>query len=100
MRKLVKDPATVLSDVEAHATVAFRRFYRQRNLVLHGGQTSAVALRASLRTVAPLVGAGMDRIVHAHLVGGTHPLDLAAKARLEMARAGSQDARDLTALLE
>lgn len=100
LTKLMTNPATVLSDVESHATVAFRRFYRQRNLVLHGGRTSAVALRASLRTVAPLVGAGMDRIVHAQLVAGTHPLDLAARARLEIARAGSVDAPALTELLE
>jgi hypothetical protein len=89
-----------LTDVEAHAAVAFRRFYRQRNLVLHGGRTGAAALRASLRTVAPLVGAGMDRIVHAHLVRGSHPLDLAARARFEIARAGSRDAPSLTSLLE
>jgi hypothetical protein len=100
MSKLVSNPVAVLSDVQAHAEVAFRRFYRQRNLVLHGGRTNAVALRASLRTVAPLVGAGMDRIVHAHLVAGLHPLDLAARARLEIARAGSADGSELAALLE
>lgn len=98
--KLCANPSAVLTDVASHAAVAFRRFYRQRNLVVHGGRTGAVALRASLRTVAPLVGAGMDRIVHAHLVSGTHPLDLAARARLEIARAGSSDAPALTALLE
>lgn len=100
MAKLFADPLRILRDVEAHAAVAFRRLYRQRNLVVHGGRTGAVALRASLRTVSPLVGAGMDRIVHAHLVAGTHPLDLTARALLELARAGSHDARDLTALLE
>lgn len=98
--KLLANPSAALSDVESHAAVAFRRFYRQRNLVVHGGRTGAVALRASLRTVAPLVGAGMDRIVHAHLVSGIHPLDLGARARLEIARAGSADAPPLTALLE
>ena len=100
MAKLIADPQLVLRDVESHAALAFRRFYRQRNLVLHGGRTGAVALRASLRTVAPLVGAGMDRIVHAHLIAGTHPLDLAARARLEISRAGSRDGSPLTALLE
>jgi hypothetical protein len=100
LAKLLADPATVLKDVESHATVAFRRFYRQRNLVLHGGRTRAVALRATIRTVAPLVGAGMDRIVHAHLVDETEPLDLAAQARLEIARAGSIDASSPTALLD
>jgi hypothetical protein len=99
MGQLLKKPAEVLRDVEDHAVVALRRFYRQRNLVVHGGRTGAVALRPSLRTVAPLVGAGMDRIVHAHLESRTHPLDLAARARFELARAGSSDAPALTALL-
>ncbi|WP_027006090.1 hypothetical protein [Conexibacter woesei] len=100
IKRLLHAPAIALRDVEAHAGVAFRRFYRQRNLVLHGGQTGAVALRASLRTVAPLVGAGIDRIVHAHLTSDTHPLDLSVTARLEIARAGSRDATSVTSLLE
>ncbi|NOK13130.1 hypothetical protein [Corallococcus exercitus] len=81
MEGLLKDPRKKLKDVEGYAVRAFRRLYRQRNLVLHGGQTNAVALRASLRTAAPLIGAGIDRIAHAWFRHGVQPLELAAKAR-------------------
>ncbi|RKH32346.1 hypothetical protein D7Y13_17325 [Corallococcus praedator] len=81
MDGLLKDPQKKLKDVEGYAVRAFRRLYRQRNLVLHGGKTDAVALRASLRTVAPLIGAGIDRIAHAWFGHGVQPLELAVKAR-------------------
>lgn len=100
VEKLIASPAEALRDVERYAIEAFRRLYRQRNLVLHGGRTSAVALQPTLRTVAPLVGAGIDRIVHAHFETGAEPLDLAARARLELDRAGSRDAPAVTRLLE
>jgi hypothetical protein len=89
MRKLLADPHTVLKDIEGQASGAFRRLYRQRNLVLHGGKTGGVALRASLRTVAPLVGAGMDRIAHAAFVDGIAPLELAARARISLDTVGA-----------
>lgn len=98
MSALIQDPARVLKDVESHLSAAFRRLYRQRNLVLHWGRTEAIALRATLRTVAPLVGAGMDRIAHAWFVDGMEPIPLAAKARLRLAnltRAGGTAVVDL-----
>jgi hypothetical protein len=85
MRDLLHDPPRVIRDIEAHVGSAFRRLYRHRNMVLHWGRTDAVALRATLRTVAPLVGAGMDRIAHAWFVDGIEPIPLAAKARLRLA---------------
>ena len=100
LEPLFADPAATLASIRGYAASAFRRLYRQRNLVAHGARTSAVALRPSLRTVAPLVGAGIDRIVHANLVDDVTPLDLAARAELELQRAGSADAPDVTALLE
>lgn len=92
MRVLLASPSDKLADIQIHATDAFRRLYRQRNLVLHGGKTSAVALRASLRTAAPLVGAGVDRIVHGRYVDRLHPLELAARARLALVTAGADPA--------
>ncbi len=62
MRNLLADSNRVLHDIERHLVAVFRRLYRQRNLVLHWGRTDAVALRASIRTAAPIVGAGMDRV--------------------------------------
>ena len=89
LRKLLGDPHSVLKDIEGYASGAFRRLYRQRNLVLHGGITNGIALRASLRTAAPLVGAGMDRIAHARYVDKLSPLELAARARISLDTAGS-----------
>jgi hypothetical protein len=77
-----------------------RRLYRQRNIVLHGGSTQAVGLDATLRTAAPLVGAGLDRIAHAYLVDRILPLALAAKAELRLGLVGTQNAPSVTGLLE
>lgn len=75
-------PAACLLDVQGHAAASFHRLYRQRNLILHGGKTNSIALRASLRTAAKLVGAGMDRVVHGWYVNDQlRPLELTARAR-------------------
>lgn len=89
MRTLAHAPTKVLADVHAHLTDALRRMYRLRNLILHLGKTETVCLRASLRTAAPIVGAGFDRIVHAHYVEGMKPLELAARARTALSSAGT-----------
>jgi hypothetical protein len=100
LENLMSNPTTGLEDIETHARAVLRRFYRQRNLVLHGGIIESVALRASLRTASPLIGAGLDRLVHAWFVSKTPPLELAAKARLRIALAGTAQAKDLVDLLE
>lgn len=82
MTSVLANPRAKLDDIKTHVSDTLRRLYRQRNLVLHGGKTSAVALRASLRTAAPLVGAGIDRIVHARYVDRLSPMELAARARI------------------
>jgi len=84
IRDLLARPYAKLHDIESHVASAFRRLYRQRNLVLHGGKTDGVALRASLRTTAPLVGAGMDRLAHAWFAEKVPPLELAARARIRL----------------
>lgn len=99
MRALISDPKTTLKDVYEHLQIAFRRLYRNRNLVLHWGKTDAVTLRATLRTTAPLVGAGMDRITHAFFVDKIEPLVLAAKA-INLAAVGSTDGPSIVELLE
>jgi len=86
LKAVLDDPHKRLRDIQDHLDAAFRRLYRQRNLVLHWGKTDGIALRGSLRTAAPLVGAGMDRIVHAWFVDGVTPLELAARARIRLER--------------
>jgi hypothetical protein len=84
MTTLLKEPRRRLRDVEAHLSYCLRRLYRHRNMVLHWGRTDAVGLRACLRTAAPVVGAGLDRIAHAWFVEKCHPLELAARARIRL----------------
>lgn len=98
--KLMRNPRDGLTAIQHQAAASFRRLYRQRNLVVHGGQVSGVALAASLRTVAPIAGAGLDRITHASLTREQPPLDLSAKARIGIERAGSTGSPSLTELLE
>ena len=93
---ILNSPNKVLKKIRAHVRSTFRRLYRQRNLVLHGGRTSAVALRASLRTAAPLVGAGMDRIAHGWYVECLRPIELAGRADVALETVLD---RDVTACL-
>jgi hypothetical protein len=70
MRKLLANPRRELDDAANRFRIAMRRLYRTRNIVLHGGSVQSVTLHAALRTAAPLVGAGLDRITHAATTGG------------------------------
>jgi hypothetical protein len=77
-----------------------RRFYRQRNIVVHGGTTGSVAIEATLRTAPPLVGAGLDRLVHAKLQYGINPLELAARAANSLELVGDDLGPEIVSLLE
>jgi hypothetical protein len=100
IRALLADPHAVMNDVNTHARTALRRLYRHRNLVLHWGRTNAICLRAALRTAAPLVGAGIDRIAHAWFTDKTEPLDLAARASLGLELVGKPGGPDAIRILD
>lgn len=100
MSRLLANPRRELGDVREVFTGALRRLYRQRNIVAHGGTTAAVALDATLRTAAPLVGAGLDRLVHAALTLGIEPLDLSARAENSLAMVGDSLGPSATGLLD
>src|SRR6266542_2969030 len=100
LRPLFSSPRGVLLDIRSHTAESLRRLYRQRNLVLHAGRTQAVALGSALRTSSPLVGAGIDRLVHGALVKNLSPLQSFAKADFEIARSGSDGAPHIVDLLE
>lgn len=99
MRVIIADPKKKLHDVEDHLKRVFRRMYRLRNLILHWGKTDAVGLRAGVRTTAPLVGEGMDRIVHAYFKNQIEPLELAAFAKVGISKVNSDDVTSITGLL-
>jgi len=100
MRALMAAPRRTLMDVTSAMRTAMRRLYRQRNILLHGGATSSIALLVTLRTAAPLVGAGLDRITHAWLTNAVEPLDLAERAQISLALVGGPDGPHVCDLLE
>jgi hypothetical protein len=87
MLAALADPGAHLTRVCQQLEDGFRRLYRQRNFVVHAGRTSSVALDGCLRTMAPLVGEGIERVVHAATVLEHNPLQLAAAAELAIGRA-------------
>lgn len=101
VRNLLDDPAAAMSRVQGYYKDAFRRLYMQRNLLLHGGRFDSVALPATMRTLPPLVAAGLDRLVHAAMQSpSTDPFGLAARASNELALLGKNEARSIHRLLE
>jgi hypothetical protein len=99
MKSVLKNPHTQLNDVSRMLSGIFRRLYRQRNIVVHGGSTEAIALDAALRTTAPLIGAALDRLVHAELIDNEDPLTLAARAENSLALVGDPLGPNITRLL-
>lgn len=69
---LLLNQGNTLSEVQDQIDHTFRRMYRNRNMVVHGGAANATTLEVALRTSAPLVGAVLDRIAHAQLVETLH----------------------------
>lgn len=93
-------PHSGLRDLEAHLQRSLRRLYRVRNLVLHNAATDSLTLAPALRAAAPLLGAGIDRLVRGALLQGVEPLDLAAKARIAIDNADHLGPGDLADLLQ
>jgi hypothetical protein len=99
VRALLTQPQKILGGVVNHVNQAILRLHRQRNLVMHSGSTNSVALAAALRTAPSLVGAGIDRVVHAAAEEGIAPLDLAARAKTEITLVGTPGGRPVVDLL-
>jgi hypothetical protein len=100
MKELVANPRATLLKVRDYVEIALNRLYRQRNLMLHGGRVSGDGRSQALSTAPPLVGAGLDRIVHAWFTEGTRPVELAARASLGIDLVGTASGRNVTELLE
>jgi hypothetical protein len=101
MLEAAADPTAVLSRVKGYASQSLRRLYRQRNLAVHAGVVDSVAMASTLRCAPPLVGAAIDRIVHATLDSGEFdPHALIARAELSLRLATADVARQITELLD
>jgi hypothetical protein len=100
LKAIAGAPADVLGRVASYVGDTFKRLYRQRNLVLHAGRSNSVAMLPTLRGAPPLVGAAIDRIVHAALQPyPIAPDDLVARARIRLHLAGTTAEADLVDLL-
>jgi len=99
---ILDNPGAELTKIATYVTESLRRLYNQRNLVMHAGSFTSVALEAALRTALSLVGAGLDRIVHAHFStqGSISPLDLVARGEVELRLLANGAGRSLADLLE
>jgi hypothetical protein len=98
---IAADPAVVLERVRGYFADSFRRLFQQRNNLLHGGRFDSASLPATMRTVPPLVAAGVDRLVHASMTSPvTDPLNLAARAENELGLVGRAGGRDPHRLLD
>jgi hypothetical protein len=100
IEELLRNPSKVLRDIVNHTSVAFRRLYRHRNIVLHWGKIDATGVKSCLRAVAPLVGAGLDRIAHAAFTERLEPLELAARAAIRLGTVGAANGQSPVDLLE
>ena len=99
---VASNPQRELDNIRRYVTESLRRLYNQRNTVAHSGSLGSLALSATLRTALSLVGAGLDRIVHAQLlaVGNLEPLQLVARAETELRLIGGPGGRELASLLD
>jgi hypothetical protein len=100
MCQVVTLPRAALNEAKKTFSVALRRLYRTRNIVLHGGSTQGVAMNAALRTAAPLLGAGLDRMAHGLFTEGVMPLDLAARAEVALQLVEGETGLSIVDLLE
>ncbi|MFG1919746.1 integrase [Micromonospora sp. NPDC048898] len=99
MRAVLAEPRRSLAEATKTFTIAMRRLYRMRNIVLHGGSTQSVAMDAALRIAAPLLGAGLDRLTHGLLTEDIEPLALAARAEIALQLVGGETGLSVVDLL-
>lgn len=92
MWRLAEHPRETLGRVRAYIGHALHRLYRQRNMVLHGGDVRPVGLESTVLCSGPLISAVLDQMIHAEQFYGISPLQLAARAEVGMKAAGSDDA--------
>ena len=99
---ILHDPAGNLERIRGYVAESLRRLYNQRNQIAHSGSLRSAVLTATARTSFALVGAGLDRIVHAQLLADdpSTPLQLVARAETELSLVGTPGGRSPTSLLE
>ncbi len=84
LQPLLINPRREVSRIADILNREFVRLYRKRNLIVHGGHTHSTNLHAVTEMMSPLIGAGIDRIVHAGLKFGIRPIQLSATAEAKL----------------
>ncbi|MEU0541200.1 hypothetical protein ABZ319_15140 [Nocardia sp. NPDC005978] len=103
MKPYLSDRQTEVRKVAGILNKEFVRFYRKRNLIVHAGKTHDNSLHPISETISPLIGAGVDRIIHVGLKFGVRPIALAAiiSANLDYLQpATATDAGNLLDIME
>lgn len=100
MVQVLQHPRETLRRVRRHLEGALDRLYRQRNLILHGGRVSGEGRKAALRTAPPIVGAGLDRLAHGWFAEETSPVELVARAELNLGLVTASGTPNVVELLE
>ncbi|RQO41147.1 integrase [Rhodococcus sp. KBW08] len=80
IRPALTDPRQEIEKISGILTREFTRLYRKRNMIVHGGHTQESNLHSISETLAPLIGAGIDRVVHVGLTFNVRPIELSAVA--------------------
>ncbi|ODQ84146.1 integrase [Dietzia alimentaria] len=80
IRPALIDPRREVEKISGILTREFTRLYRKRNMIVHGGHTQESNLHSISETLAPLIGAGIDRVVHVGLTYNVPPIELSAVA--------------------
>lgn len=80
IRPALTNPRQEVERITEILTREFTRLYRKRNMIVHGGQIHGSNLHSISDTLTPLIGAGIDRVVHVGLKHGIKPVELSAIA--------------------
>lgn len=103
IRPALRNPHQEIMRITEILTREFTRLYRKRNMIVHGGQIHESNLHSISETLTPLIGAGIDRVVHVGLRYGIKPIELSAiaESRLDyLIPSTASDAGNLLDLLE
>ncbi|RYD13988.1 MAG: integrase [Lysobacteraceae bacterium] len=103
IRPVLANPRQEVEKITDILTREFTRLYRKRNMIVHGGQIHESNLHSISEVLAPLIGAGIDRVINVGLKTGVRPIELSAIAESRvhyLTPASESDPGNLLNLLE
>ncbi len=80
----VTNPRSEIEKIRSILTREFTRLYRKRNMTVHGGHITGVNLHSVSELLTPLIGAGIDRVVHVGLKFDVTPIQMSATAEARL----------------